>query len=138
MRKISRRLGGGDGIADEPGRIADVFAREELDRDDGDGVGGCREDLVDALDRGDLGLDLLGDELLDVARRGAWVDGRDDDVRDLHFRVRFAREDAIGIGAPAGDEEDEEEQAYCSNCYADVDYEGDLCDDCRAEEEDEE
>ena len=36
------------------------------------------------------------------------------------------------------EEEEEDEQYYCTSCLNEVDYDGDTCDDCLAEEEDEE
>ena len=51
------------------GRV-DVDVRQELNHDRRDALGGRRAEFVDAVDGGDLALDFLGDDRLDVVRAG--------------------------------------------------------------------
>jgi hypothetical protein len=78
----------------------------ELDHDEGHAVGNRRFDLLDVVELRELVLDRLGDELLEVARVGAGVDGGDEVTRDLELGILLARH--IREREPAERDETEE------------------------------
>ena len=66
-----------------------------------------RAQLVDAADGVDRLLDLVGDLGLDLLRRGAGLDGRDDDRREVDLREAIDAELREGERADDGQRQDE-------------------------------
>ena len=84
--------------------VVHIDVRQELDDHGRDAFGGRRTQFVDAVDRGDLALNLLGDDRLDVVRAGPRVDRRDDDSSELDLRLGLLGNGDVGV-QPADDEE---------------------------------
>ena len=91
------------GLADVELGVVHVHVRRELDHNGGYALGRGAPQVVDAVDRRDLALDLLRDDRLDVVGARAGVDGRHDNRRELDLRGGLLRD--RDVGDEAGDDE---------------------------------
>src|SRR5690606_18934919 len=105
-RQVAADLG--DRILDVVQRPVGIDLEPELDRGRRLAVGDGRADMLDAGDRGDGVLDLLGDLRLQLGRRRTGVGDRDRDER--HVDVREPRDRQPHEGDDAEGAEDDEKQ----------------------------
>src|SRR5262249_1899515 len=101
-----------------------VRARLEIDFDDADSGQRARLDVLDAAAKGEEALEAAGDVGLDLLRRHAVIEGRDDDHRDVHRGEHGDRHADERGGADNGDDQtddhdkvriaDGEARHYCS------------------------
>ena len=85
-----------------------VLVEQEADDDLRDAFGRDRAQLVDAADGVDRFLDLVGDLGLDLLRRGAGLDRRDDDGREVDLREAIDAEAREREDADDGQRQDQD------------------------------
>ena len=91
-------------------RVVGVYARVELEADDGEAVAHLRPRLGEVVQFGDGVLDRLGDEALDIGRARARVDRHDDVLRERERRVLGARDGDERLHAERDDEPEGDER----------------------------
>ena len=98
-----------DAVADLLGGDVDVLLEEERHEHLGDTIAGGRADLVDAADRVDGLLDLVGDLGLDLTGGGAVEPGGDGDGGEIDLGESVDLE--LGVPVDADDQEDQDRHA---------------------------
>jgi hypothetical protein len=94
-------------------------SRAERDDDLRDAFSGIRIELIDAADRVDRFLDLVGDLALDLLRRGAGQTRGHGHGREIHLRQAIDAELAEGKGA---DDNQREDQNRCEDRPTDTEF----------------